>query len=282
MPITCFSPATIASIGWYVYALADEQDRIFYIGKGVNNRVFDHVEGVRRLLISDPAGLLRKLDKDQDDDVDLIPALGEKRQRIAEMLRGEIEPRKYIVREGLTDHDALVVESVLISVLDWQLEGGLTNLVAGHGAKRYGLKTVDELEATKGQPFRLDALPEVASLEGSEVVAININRRWSEVATGARTLLEVSKGHWKLGLDRAKKCRYAIVHANGVVRGVFLTVDWQLSSSYEGRLEFVAEGGSELTGEEFSNKNASSLFGPGGAGSQNPIRYVPILRHSTP
>ena len=282
MPITRFSEVTCESIGWYVYALADRDDQIFYVGKGTGNRVFDHVNGVRALMKADPSGLLRVNDSEVDADAEanseLGGILGDKRQRIAEFLLSGIEPRMYIVREQMSEPEALRVESVLISVLDWQFEGRLTNLIAGHGSEKVGLKTVDELEATKGEPFRLDALPGYADLVGREVVAININRRWPDVTRGESTLLEVSEGDWKLSMPRAEKCAYAIVHANNIVRGVFRVLSWRPLGAKPGRVAFVAENSRELYGEAFSNKNASSLFGPAGAGSQNPIRYVPVVR----
>jgi hypothetical protein len=266
-----FSPATVEAIRFYVYALADSDDRIFYVGKGQGNRVFDHVEEVRQLVGNDPDGLLCQPEADDSDE----SGMGLKRHRIAELLRAETPPRMYIIREGLTPEQALLVEAVLISVLDWQLDEALTNQVAGHGTARFGLKTVEELEATKGEPFRLTNLPNLA--ESEEVIAININRRWAEVVAGKSTLLDVSKGRWKLSKQRASRCRYAIIHANGIVRGVFKVKEWQGPDS-EGRFTFVPDHEAPLQGEGLSQKNASSLFGTAGSGSQNPIRYVRVPR----
>jgi hypothetical protein len=266
-----FSPATVEAIGSYVYALADLDDRIFYVGKGQGNRVFDHVEEVRRLLTDDP---MRLLETPEDEDVDR-DGLSPKRQRIAALLRAGSEPSMYIVREGLTPEQALLIEAALISVLDWQLGGALTNQVSGHGTTHFGLKTVQDLEATKGEPFRIADLPGVA--ESEEVIAININRRWPEVVAQKSTLLDVSKGRWKLDPKRASRCRYAIIHANGIVRGVFEVKEWQGPDS-EGRFTFVPVHEDPLQGASFSQKNASSLFGTTGSGSLNPIRYVRVPR----
>lgn len=181
----------------------------------------------------------------------------------------------YVVREGLTPEQALLIEAALISVLDWQRGGVLTNQVAGHGTTHFGLKSVHELEATKGEPFRLSELPDLADSE--EVVAINVNRRWAEVVANKSTLLDVSKGRWKLGKDRASRCPYAIVHANGIVRSVFKVKEWHGPDS-EGRFTFEPFDQAPMAGPRFSQKNASSLFGTAGSGSQNPIRYVRLRR----
>lgn len=265
-----FSPTTIEVIGSYVYALTDSEHRIFYVGKGQGNRVYQHVEEVRQLIKDDPDGRLAQPDADDASD----SGIGPKRQKIAELLRAGKQPGMYIIREGLTADQALLVEASLISVLDWQLDDSLTNKVAGHGASHFGLKTVDELEATKGQPFRLAAL-DISATE--EVIAINVNRRWGDVVSGRATLLDISKGSWRLSKGRAGNCRYAIVHANGIVRGVFKLKGWT-GPDAEGRYTFEAEGSGPMEGAEFSQKNASSLFGVAGSGSQNPIRYVRLPR----
>jgi uncharacterized protein len=266
-----FSPATIEAIGSYVYVLADLNDQVFYVGKGQGNRVFDHVDEVRRLRSDDPKRLLVS---PEEEDVD-ADGLSPKRQRIAALLKAGPGPAMYIVREGLTPEQALLIEATLISVLDWQQGGVLTNQVAGHGTTHLGLKSVHELEATRGEPFRLSDLPGLDDSE--EVVAINVNRRWAEVVAKKSTLLDVSKGRWKLGKDRASRCRYAIVHANGIVRGVFRVKEWH-GPDPEGRFTFEPVDQAPMAGPSFSQKNASSLFGTAGSGSQNPIRYVRLLR----
>jgi hypothetical protein len=156
---------------------------------------------------------------DDEDD-----GLSPKRERIAEMLRQGFEPTKYIIREALTPLQALLIEATLISVLDWQLRGSLTNQVAGHGTTNFGLKTVEELEATKGEPFRLSDVPGLQ--EGEEVVAINVNRRWAEVKARQSSLIDISKGSWKLSKERANRCRFAVIQANGIVSGVFQFKRW--------------------------------------------------------
>lgn len=43
--INAFSQQTIESLTYYVYALVDPRDnRIFYIGKGKGNRIFQHAK----------------------------------------------------------------------------------------------------------------------------------------------------------------------------------------------------------------------------------------------
>lgn len=262
-----FSQATVEAIKSYVYALVDDENRIFYIGKGEGNRVFNHVDEVRRLLLNNNQLDEVSAAEDQDDSID---SSSPKHQRIASLLKKGFDPIKYIIREGLTPEQALLIEATLISVLDWQLQGGLTNQVSGHGTYHFGLKTVEELEATKGAPFQLDKLPGLKRLD--QIVAINVNRRWPEVVARKSTLLEISKGCWKLSLSRAQECKYAIIHANGIVRGVFEIKKW-CGPDKDGRLTFEPVCMEPMSGPGLSQVNASSLFG-NSSGSQNPIRYI--------
>ena len=118
-----FSQATIEAIKSYVYALVDDENKIFYIGKGEGNRVFDHIEEVRRHLKENKEFKPIKSIDDQDDaDSPLSP----KQEIIAKMLQQKKEPKKYIIREGLTPDQALLIEATLISVLEWQFGGSLT------------------------------------------------------------------------------------------------------------------------------------------------------------
>ena len=264
-----FSAATVEAIGSYVYMLTDQDDRIFYIGKGQGNRVFGHVDEVRRLLQADQS---RRLEMPADDDAQDV-GMAPKRQRVADILRAGETPGMYIVREGLTPEQALLIEAALISVLDWQMDGVLTNQSAGHGTGLFGLKSVADLEATKGQAFRISDLPNLGKCK--EVIAINVNRRWLEVGKNGTTLLDIAKGIWRLNPTRASKCPYAIIHANGIVRGVFAIEGWN-GPDDEGRFTFMPKDPQPLAGANFCRRNASSLFGATGSGSQNPIRYVPV------
>lgn len=264
-----FSPTTIEAIGFYVYALTDENGRIFYIGKGVGNRVFNHVQEVQRLLDSGNFVALNENENDRGDEDEQLP----KRHFIARMLGAGTQPGMYVIREGLTSDQALLVEAALISVLEWQ--DGLKNEVSGHGTAHFGLKSVEELEATKGEAFRISSLPDLGDRD--EILAININRRWPEVVVGTSSLYDVARGAWKINKQRASRSPYAIIHANGIVRGIFRIVDW-VGPDAVGRYSFVAEGGGPLIGDAFKNKNVSSLFPNEVRRSQMPTRYVPFPR----
>ncbi len=270
---TGFSPSTIEAIKCYVYILTDGAGRAFYVGKGTGNRVFSHVNEVREWISSGTPLPSEDFDALDDPTTSEQPLMSLKRQRIAQLLSEGNPPGMYIVREGLSHDEALLVEAVLIQVMDWQLDGTLTNAVSGHGASVFGLKSVDELEATKGLPFDVTSLPDLGSAR--EVLAINVNKRFDEVQSGKMTLLDIAKGWWKLRMARANECPYAIIHARGIVRGVFRISHWQPSEAKD-RYEFVSASSAPLAGAEFRNRNVSGLFGDATGNSQNPIRYVAV------
>lgn len=244
-----FSEQVCQSIGFYVYALTNplDNDRIFYIGKGKDNRVFEHVKN--------------PLPDDINDGSDL------KSDTINDILGKHKEPGMYIIRHSLTENDALLVEAALISVLDWQLETGLTNKVSGHGTSKFGLSTVKEIETAFGEQFDLKSIQGIDN--NTKVIAININRKWPEVKK-QDDILEVSKGYWKIGHKNAKNCKYAIIHANRIVRAVFAIKLWKKSADHNNRLYFeIDEGVTPI----YPNQGIGNLISKK---AQNPIQYIKV------
>lgn len=126
-----FSALTQEKLGHYVYCLVDPADgKVFYIGKGKGNRVFQHA-------------LHAELDKD---------AVSEKLDKIREIQArkdGNNHVQYYIVRHGLEERDAFEIESVLIDFLTYpQLnrESVMTNLQAGHDQRLRGIRTAEDIE----------------------------------------------------------------------------------------------------------------------------------------
>ena len=95
-----FSQAVCEKIENYVYILKDPRTSlIFYIGKGVGNRVFQHVNCVIE-------------NSNESDKLNLI----------REILNDKLEVEHYILRHGLTKEQAFEIESACIDLL------GLENL----------------------------------------------------------------------------------------------------------------------------------------------------------
>ena len=118
-----FDDRAVQALGSYVYALVNPDTGLpFYIGKGEDNRVFSHVN---------EASVDRSSDK-----LELIDEIG--RDRV----------KHVILRHGMTESEALLVESVLIDFfkntpgLESLAQG---NAVMGHGTSFLGYRTAEEI-----------------------------------------------------------------------------------------------------------------------------------------
>lgn len=93
-----FKSSVIEALGYYVYCLVDPRDnRIFYVGKGRGNRVFEHVQEA-----------LRECGGTSKD------------ERIRDIERCGLHVRFYIVRHRLSEEEAYLVESALIDLLTFK------------------------------------------------------------------------------------------------------------------------------------------------------------------
>ena len=186
-----FSRKTIEGIKYYVYGLRYPETEIyFYIGKGKGNRVFSHVNQSVKRGIKDPK-------------FDVINSLRE---------RGG--PEIDIIRHGLTEHQALLLESSLIDVLR---VNQLTNKVRGIDSNKYGLMSPKNVEANfKGKEFKLK-IP---------AVCFKINRAWSKNMTKEQLYNSV-RGTWYLSLSRASKAEYGLGLCYGIIRGIYKIEGWE-------------------------------------------------------
>ena len=201
-----FSQKVQEELGYYVYCLVDPRDKkIFYIGKGVGNRVFAHA-----------------CDALEYEDVST-----EKLEKIREIIKSGHEVEHYILRHKLTEEDALTVESVLIDFLTYQefnTESLLTNIVAGHHQWNEGIKTVDQImQIYDCKPLLLKP--------GHKLLMVNLNRTYMKKSKdGMRVnsdLYEITRKYWKVSKYNADQTDYLLGVYKGVVRCVLKpTTKW--------------------------------------------------------
>ena len=237
--VAAVPPEVATAIGHYVYALQDPRDgAVFYVGKGVGDRVHAHV---REALGSGDAAKL---------------------ERIRAIQASGAEVRHLIIRSALRDEaEALTVEQALIDAL--ALAGApLTNLVKGHGHSAHGLSTVGDMIARYGAP----AMPPV----NARILFVKINRAYAPTH-GPGEIYEATRGHWKLSARGRHAVTYAAGVAFGVVRGVYRIDEWFPSElpGEEGRWGFHGEPSPELA--HIVGTHVRHLFSLDG--SQNPVAY---------
>jgi uncharacterized protein len=122
-----FLPGVAEQLGWHVYALRDPRDgAVFYAGKGIGNRIYQHARQVRKL-----AG-------QSSDQLNLA--------RIRDIHDAGLEVRVEIIRHRIPDEkSAYEVEAAVIDSLAL-MGSDLTNLVGGQGAER-GWRPLEDIVA---------------------------------------------------------------------------------------------------------------------------------------
>jgi hypothetical protein len=239
-----FSPKACERLGHYVYLLIDPRDeRVFYVGKGRGNRCFSHLK-----------------DEGESEKVEMIRAL----RKLG------FEPRIEILKYGLTEAEALLVESTAIDLLDIEK---LTNRVRGFGSRHGSRGSASEIAAT------LDAKPADIT---HPCLLININRMYRPNMT-VHDLYDATRSAWKLGPKR-EKIEFALSVYGGVVREVYEISGWApggstmkvrdadgRADSRSDRFEFVGQIADDAVRDRYLGRSVAHYFKPG---AQNPIMYV--------
>ncbi len=239
-----FSPKVREKLKHYVYLYVDPRDgQPFYVGKGIGNRLFAHLK-----------------DKSESDKV----------ERIEELRKLGLEPQLEVLKYGLSEDDALLVEATAIDLLR---VGSLTNAVRGHGSRYGGRATVEELEATLGAtPIDIK----------EQAVLININQAYHYGLT-AQQLYDFTRSCWRIGARR-DAIEYAFAVYQGVVREVYQIAAWvpgrstmrhdDVANENEvdpNRWEFVGKVADQKIRTRYIGRSVSHYSKQG---AQNPIKYV--------
>lgn len=248
-----FSNKTTEELEAYVYALINPLDnKIFYIGKGRGNRIFQHCEAAL-----------------QENDASL------KLNLIREIIASGSKVEHYILRHKLSDQEAFQIESTLIDFLTYpkfNTERVLTNIVSGHHQWDEGIKTVDEINAIYDcKKIKVDP--------HEKLLLVKLNKSFDETkAHGVyrRTNMydKVCK-YWKISKSRAGTINFVLGVYNNIVRAV-LKVDcyeWTLYDE-KSKVRFSKERcifhGSLITDSPYLNTDVSDYpFGIRAA-----VRYI--------
>jgi len=191
---------TQEQLGHYVYVLRDPRDnQIFYVGKGVGNRVLDHANGV--IGKEDPQSM--------------------KEKQIIEIHASGSEVDAWIIQSGLeSDRHAFATESAVYGAL--KLIGSaldsenvvLRNIVAPPGFSNSGLIQLNEAIAIFGEPADSILIPHNS-------VFIKPTTTWRR-GMSAEELWESTHGWWLLAEERIQSIKYVFAIPNFVIRGAWL------------------------------------------------------------
>jgi hypothetical protein len=246
-----FYEEVIKKLKWYVYLYFDPREdpntrRPFYVGKGVGNRAFAHLHHIDDSEAEEP----------------------KKVKRIAEIRERGREPEIEILRFGLTEGQAFLVEA---SVIDCIGLDHLTNEIRGEHSGSFGRVTVKDVLLTMSAPKAKIEVP---------CVLININQMYSSRMTGDERY-EATRGIWRVG-RRREKADFAMAVFRGVIIEVYrIKKPWVRASldyktrdtkgfTRSGRWEFVGDVAHEQR-KKYVGRSVRHLVK---RGSQNPIHYV--------
>lgn len=250
-----FSNKVIEELGYYVYALIDPRDnKIFYIGKGCGNRVFQHC-----------------LAAIQEDDETL------KLDTIRAILNSKLEVGHYILRHKLSKEVALQMESLLIDVLTYPVfntEHVLANIKSGYHQWDEGIKTTDEI----GVIYECEKI-NIDSNDKGHILLVSLNRSYdstkAKIGYQRIDIYQKTRKYWSISYSRAKEIHYVLGVYHGIVRAVlnvsgytWTRIDDELGSEFKHErccFEGVLDDHSP-----YMNKDVTDYrFGSGGA-----FRYV--------
>lgn len=188
-----FSRHVSEQLGYYVYRLIDPRNgETFYVGKGKNNRVFDHAKG-----------------KTDDKGEDRITS---KLDRIRAIQIASFEVQHVIHRHGLDERTAESIEAALIDAYP-----GLTNLVIGKKSRAVGVMHANEI---------IELYEAEMLVIKHKLLMITINR-----TAASESIYEAVRYAWKLDKKKAEEAEYVLAVLEGLVVGVFVATEWLVASS---------------------------------------------------
>lgn len=188
---------TRKALGHYVYALRDPRNHeVFYIGKGKDERILQHVAEAGKNPKSEKAKL----------------------KRIQEIESKGLSVEHLFLRTGMkTSEQALAIEQAVIDAFLANRAtstgpSALTNLVAGHEHSEVGLASLETVLARYGKA----QTPVIQR----PLLVLKLNQKW-QPDMSQETLLAVSRGVWGVGQEIRDKAEIALVISFGVIRGVY-------------------------------------------------------------
>lgn len=233
--INTIPQAAIEQLKSYVYRMIDPRtNEIFYIGKGEGNRVLNHVNGI---LNSSKSG-----------------RFSEKQDQIIEIKAAGLEVHYDIIRHGLTQDEAFLIESVLIDFIG---QKHLRNEIRGNDSRETGLMTLQEVinkyAATQIKPEH-------------RCLLININRQYVD-GMNDDDIYQATKQSWIIGKKR-EEVEVVLATYKGIVRGAYMVKKWY---PVKKRWGFDCANTNTDLKSLYLNKSVEHLINKG---NQNPIKYL--------
>lgn len=266
--INSFSEKALKALnGYYVYALADPRDnKIFYVGKGTDNRVFSHEIESQKSQRSEKNKL----------------------KKIREIEYSGFYVKRLIVNYGLTEREAYIAEATLINILNFMPEINLTNEASGHHV--HECLTAEEFELLHGAVHL-----KIEDIKHS-ILIIKINKLYRR-GMSSDELYDTVRGFWAASLNSIKKRKVEYVFGvyNGLIVAVYKPDEWHYGyenidipqksilkeEDYEkikNRIYFICKNHQNLDKEGLFYLDKSITNLEVNQSSQNPIGYLSPIK----
>ena len=216
---------------YYVYALCDE-GKPFYIGKGISIRCLQHK--------TDLEAVIDEYKQDVTSEEEMVLLREEiKKELTAKQIRiNEAESRNQfdvvIIKFGLTQHEAYMVESAVINSLRF-IGVDLTNIVNGHSSKKEK-ETGEKTKTRYVSQVLSDCCPKEINIsdirkfiekdsfpfqkEIDEIVFINFNKYYAS-CFNEDDIWDAVRCCWRMNASMGKKAKYIFAMHNNVIKGIF-------------------------------------------------------------
>lgn len=197
--IKLFSEKAVEQLnGFYVYALIDPRNnQVFYIGKGIGNRVFSHEIESGKSPKSEKAKL----------------------KRIQEIEAAGFDVKRIIVNWSMTESEAFAAEAALINMLSFLSADMLTNAVAGHHV--HEAMTVEDFDLLYGAEHLKQE-----DIQHS-IMVIKINKLYRK-GMNPKELYDIVRGNWRASMVSIQKrnVEYVFGVYNQLIVAVYKPDEW--------------------------------------------------------
>lgn len=195
-----FSERTLQKLNvngeYYVYGLIDPRDnRLFYIGKGTGNRVFQHIIESNK----NP-----KSEKEKLQTIENIEKTGNHVKHI-------------LINWGLKETEAFASEASLINLMNYISNVQLSNIVAGHHTM--GCFDVKEIEKIYGA--------ELLTLEDlrHRILIIKVNKLYYRNMSSDE-IYDIVRGVWRANINKAEQVEYVLGVYNNLIIACYKPDRW--------------------------------------------------------
>ena len=197
--IKLFSEKAVEQLnGFYVYSLIDPRNnQVFYIGKGIGNRVFSHEIESGKSPKSEKAKL----------------------KRIQEIEAAGFDVKRIIVNWSMTESEAFAAEAALINMLSFLSADMLTNAVAGHHV--HEAMTVEDFDLLYGAEHLKQE-----DIQHS-IMVIKINKLYRK-GMNPKELYDIVRGNWRASMASIQKrnVEYVFGVYNQLIVAVYKPDEW--------------------------------------------------------